>query len=142
VDTAPFSLTGIDHVVLRIVDAPRVVAFYRDVLGCIVEREQPEIGLMQLRAGRSLIDLVTVSGKLGAVGGAAPGPEARNVDHFALGVSPFHEAKIRAHLSLHRIAIVEAGSRYGAEGEGPSLYVRDPEGNVVELKGPGSLSGA
>ena len=136
--TAPFDLTGIDHIVLRVVDLGRVLRFYTDVLGCALERQQPEIGLTQLRAGRSLIDLITVDGKPGAIGGAPPGEEARNVDHFALGISPFDDVAMRAHLSLHGVQIVEAGPRYGAEGEGPSLYVRDPEGNVVELKGPGS----
>src|ERR1017187_2347358 len=77
VTTAPFDLTGIDHIVLRVVDLGRVLRFYSDVLGCAIEREQPEIGLTQLRAGRSLIDLITVDGKLGAAGGAPPGEEAR-----------------------------------------------------------------
>jgi glyoxylase I family protein len=132
----PFAMTGIDHVVLRVADLDRALGFYRDILGCEIDHVQAHLGLTQLRAGRSLIDLVTLDGVLGAKGGAGPGAEARNVDHFALGVTPFDEAAIRAHLSAHGIEVIEAGSRYGAEGDGPSVYVRDPDGNVVELKGP------
>ena len=113
-----------------------MASFYRDVLGCTDERAQPEIGLYQLRAGGSLIDLVTIDGKLGAMGGAAPGREGRNVDHFAIAIAPFDEPAIRAHLAHHAVAIEQAGPRYGAEGEGPSIYIADPEGNIVELKGP------
>ena len=135
-DTPPFTLRAIDHVVLRVVDLDRMARFYQDVLGCTEERTQAEIGLYQLRAGASLIDLVTVDGKLGAMGGAAPGTEGRNLDHFAIAITPFDEPAIRAHLARHDIAIEQAWPRYGAEGEGPSIYIRDPEGNIVELKGP------
>ncbi|HEY3635092.1 MAG TPA: VOC family protein [Caldimonas sp.] len=130
------SVCAIDHLVLRVVDLERMLAFYRDVLGCPVERRQDEIGLVQLRAGRSLIDLVPVDGALGKSGGAAPGPEGRNLDHFCLRVEPFDEAAIRATLHAHDIDAGPLATRYGAEGEGPSLYLHDPEGNVVELKGP------
>jgi glyoxylase I family protein len=130
--------SGLDHIVLRVVDLPRVLAFYRDVLGCAVDKEQPELGLTQLRAGHSLIDLVAIDGRLGRAGGAAPGVEGRNLDHFALGVQSFDEPWLRAHLASHGIEVVESGVRYGAEGYGPSLYIRDPEGNVVELKGAGN----
>lgn len=132
----PFVMRGIDHIVLRVADLPRMLAFYRDVLGCTDEREQAAIGLYQLRAGASLIDLVTIDGKLGARGGAAPGAGGRNLDHFAIAIQPFDDAALRAHLAAHGVEIVEEGPRYGAEGEGPSIYVRDPEGNVIELKGP------
>lgn len=139
--TQPFAMRGIDHIVLRIADLPRMLAFYHDVLGCADEREQAEIGLYQLRAGASLIDLVTIDGKLGSRGGAAPGAEGRNLDHFALAIHPFDEAALHAHLAKHGVDILEEGPRYGAEGEGPSIYIRDPEGNVIELKGPGPHQG-
>lgn len=132
----PFTLGAIDHVVLRVTDLDRMRAFYRDVIGCTDEREQAAIGLFQLRAGASLIDLITIDGKLGAIGGAAPGAEGRNVDHFAITVTPFDDTAIRAHLDRHGVAVEQAGPRYGAEGEGPSIYISDPEGNIVELKGP------
>ena len=126
----------IDHLVLRVVDLERMLRFYCEALGCTVERRQEALGLVQLRAGRSLLDLVPVAGKLGAAGGAAPGREGRNLDHFCFRVEPFDEAAIRRQLQAHGIEAGPVESRYGAEGTGPSLYVTDPEGNVVELKGP------
>lgn len=129
-------LQGLDHLVLRVVDLDAMMHFYVDVLGCTVERRQDEIGLVQLRAGRSLIDLVPVDGKLGRLGGAAPGAEGRNLDHFCLRVEPFEAEALLAHLAAHGVQAGGVESRYGAEGEGPSVYLSDPEGNVVELKGP------
>jgi glyoxylase I family protein len=133
----PFSLRQIDHVVLRVKDLEKSLRFYLGVLGCRMEKRQDEIGLIQVRAGLSLIDLVPVDGVLGMKGGAAPGETGRNVDHFALQVMPFDAQAIKRHLSCHGIAVTEEGRRYGAEGDGPSIYVADPDGNTVELKGPG-----
>ena len=129
-------VSEIDHVVLRDSDVDAMLAFYGGVLGCPVERRQDDIGLIQLRAGRSLIDLVPVDGTLGRAGGAAPGKEGRNLDHFCLRVDPFDEAAIRAELAAHGIEGGAVESRYGAQGTGPSIYITDPEGKVVELKGP------
>lgn len=129
------TIREIDHLVLRIVDLDRMLEFYCGVLGCSIERRQDEIGLVQLRAGRSLIDLVPVDGRLGAMGGAAPGAEGRNLDHLCLRLEPFDGDAIRRHLSDHGVEAGEIASRYGAEGEGPSIHVADPEGNTVELKG-------
>jgi catechol 2,3-dioxygenase-like lactoylglutathione lyase family enzyme len=129
-------IQGIDHIVLRVADLDRMLAFYRDVLGCHVERRKDDIGLIQLRAGSAMIDLVPVDSELGRQGGVAPGAEGRNLDHFCLGVEPFDADAIRAHLSDHSIVAGPVKSRYGAKGLGPSIYIEDPEGNVVELKGP------
>jgi glyoxylase I family protein len=134
----PFRPREIDHIVLRARDGEALERFYREVLGCTAERRQDEIGLIQLRAGRSLIDIVPVDGKLGRMGGSAPGAEGHNLDHLCLRVEPFDLDAIRAHLAAHGVAVGEVGSRYGAEGEGISVYLRDPEGNTVELKGPPS----
>ena len=128
-------IRDIDHLVLRVVDVDAMLAFYCDVLGCSIERRRDELGLVQLRAGRAMIDLVPIDGKLGRAGGAAPGREGRNLDHFCLRIDPFDEPAVRRHLEAAGIAAGEAVPRYGAEGEGPSIYVTDPEGNVVELKG-------
>jgi glyoxylase I family protein len=127
---------GLDHVVLRVSDLERALHFYRDALGCAEERAVEELGLHQLRAGNALIDLVPVDSPLGRSGGPAPGAGGRNVDHVALQLSAFDEAAIRAQLEAHGIEVGEVAERYGAEGMGPSMYVRDPDGNVVELKGP------
>ncbi|HEX6019394.1 MAG TPA: VOC family protein [Burkholderiaceae bacterium] len=129
-------IRDIDHLVLRVVDLAAMERFYCDALGCSVEKRQPAIGLVQLRAGRSLLDLVPVDGPLGRAGGAPPGREGRNLDHFCFRVEPFDEAAIRAQLRRFEVDAGPAQSRYGAEGEGPSIYVTDPEGNTVELKGP------
>jgi glyoxylase I family protein len=129
-------IADIDHVVLRVIDSDAMQRFYCDVLGCREERRQDEIGLVQLRAGRSLIDLVAVDGKLGRHGGAAPGAQGHNMDHLCLRVEDYDEAAILAHLKSHGVRIGELGSRYGAQGEGPSIYLYDPQGNMVELKGP------
>jgi glyoxylase I family protein len=130
-----FRPVAIDHLVLRVSDLERMLRFYCDALGCVVEKRQDAIGLVQLRAGSALIDLVPVHGVLGRAGGAAPGVEGRNLDHFCLQVTPFEPAAIRAHLTALGHAAGDVEPRYGAQGEGPSLYVADPEGNVVEIKG-------
>ena len=127
---------GLDHVVLRVADVPRALAFYVGVLGCREERRLDALGLIQLRAGTALIDLLDLSGPLGRAGGAGPGESGRNVDHFCLRIEPFDEPALRAHLTAHGVEPGDVGQRYGAEGSGPSMYVRDPDGNGVELKGP------
>lgn len=132
----PFQLQQLDHIVLRVVDVDAMQRFYCDVLGCREERRQDEIGLIQLRAGASLIDLVRMDGKLGRIGGAAPGAQGHNMDHLCLSVEGYDEAAILGHLKAHGVRIGELGSRYGAQGEGPSIYLYDPQGNMVELKGP------
>jgi len=129
-------LREIDHLVLRVADLERMLAFYCGLLGCTVERRIEALGLVQLRAGRSILDLVPVDSELGRAGGAPPGREGRNLDHFCFRVEPFDEAQIRRDLAAHGIQAGPAEPRYGAEGTGPSIYVTDPEGNVVELKGP------
>lgn len=123
-----FEILGLDHVVLRVADMDRMLRFYREVLGCDEERRVDAIGLVQLRAGRSLIDLIQEK-----VGRSQPG---RNMDHFALRIEPFDEGVLRADLEGHGVPVGAVESRYGADGQGPSLYIEDPEGNTVELKGP------
>ena len=129
------NIAAIDHVVLRVRDLDRMVRFYVDVLGAKLEKEQDDIGLYQLRAGTSLIDLIPIDSKLGRMGGAAPAAEGRNLDHVAFRVLPWDGEAILAHLRRHGIE-GEIKSRYGAEGDGPSIYLTDPEGNGLELKGP------
>lgn len=130
------NIKHIDHLVLRVRKIDTMINFYTKVLGCSLEKTQKDIGLYQLRAGDALIDLVPVDGELGRMGGAAPGKEGRNLDHVCFRIEPFDEHLIRALLKSHGIDAGELKSRYGAEGMGPSIYIEDPEGNVVELKGP------
>jgi catechol 2,3-dioxygenase-like lactoylglutathione lyase family enzyme len=131
-----FQIKGIDHVVIRARDLGPMLEFYIDVLGCALERQNEEIGLYQLRAGASLIDLVPVDGVLGRAGGAGPGAEGRNVDHVCLRVEPFDGDGLIEWLESRGASPGKVESRYGADGPGPSLYLADPEGNVIELKGP------
>jgi glyoxylase I family protein len=130
-------IQGLDHVVLRVSDLTASIRFYCEVLGCSEERRLDALGLVQLRAGACLIDLVDIASPLGEVGGRAPGAEARNMDHFAVALEVFDEAAIRSQLEAHDIEPGDVSERYGASGNGPSMYIRDPDGNVVELKGKG-----
>jgi catechol 2,3-dioxygenase-like lactoylglutathione lyase family enzyme len=125
-------ISGLDHIVLRVGDLDRAIRFYETVLNCHVERRLEQPKLVQLRAGASLIDLVPASVSPGAAADAA----GRNMDHFAVRVDGFDAAALAAHLRQHGIEVAEVKERYGAEGYGPSLYISDPEGNTVELKGP------
>lgn len=131
-----FSLLGLDHLVLRVANLDRTLAFYCDMLGCAVEKRRDDIGLVQLRAGASLIDLVPVDGRIGREGGPPAGEQGRNLHHFCLRIDPFDEAQIRTRLAAHGCTAGPVEQRYGAEGVGPSVYLVDPDGNVVELKGP------
>jgi catechol 2,3-dioxygenase-like lactoylglutathione lyase family enzyme len=130
------SIREIDHIVLRVRDLDRMLDFYCGVLGCTIERRRDDIGLIQLRAGRSLVDLVAVNSVLGRAGGAAPGDEGLNLDHLCFRLETFDENELVEHLGSHGVEVGSVSSRYGAEGPGPSMYIDDPEGNTVELKGP------
>ncbi|WP_448142930.1 VOC family protein [Stenotrophomonas bentonitica] len=138
----PFQIQRIDHLVLRVQDLQRAVAFYRDVLGCTVARERPTLGMVHLHAGSSMIDLISVEGALGSRGGPAAGAQGRNLEHLCLRIEPFDEAALREHLKMHGVVVDgQVSSNLGAEGDGLSLYLRDPDGNGVELKGPASPCG-
>lgn len=139
---APPALGGLDHVVLRARDAGALQDFYQRVLGCREERRVDALGLVQLRAGDALIDIVAADSELGRRAGGPPDPDRRNVDHFCLRVEPFDEAAIRAWLAHCGVEAEPTARRYGARGFGPSIYLRDPEGNVVELKGLDGEAGA
>ncbi len=118
--------------VLRARDPQQLVAFYRDVLGCPVERVQPDIGLTQLRAGHCLIDVVpqrALAGAPSVAGGTEP-----NLDHMCLLLTPFDPEQLRTYLQAGGVRVGELAVRYGAVGQGLSLYLQDPEGNGIELK--------
>ena len=100
--------------------------FYVDVLGCAVERRLEAIGLVQLRCGRSLLDLLP---------DATSGPRTPNVDHVCLGIDAADVDALRGYLEAHGVEVVGGPAWvYGARGTGTSLYVRDPERNLIELK--------
>ena len=126
---------GLDHLVLRVKDPAAMERFYVEVLGLAVERRSDTIGLVQLRAGAQLVDLVAVDGMLGRQGGAGPGVGGRNLDHFCLNVEDFDLDRVIAHLESCGVTVGESGRRYGAAGFGASVYLTDPEGNGLELRG-------
>ncbi len=128
-----FEIKGIDHIVLRVADIQRSDRFYTAVLGCTKERELNELGLHQYRAGRQLIDLVVVGTTLG---GEEPVTPRGNMDHLCLTIDPFDAVSLTAYLQQHQIEPSTVGVRYGATGYGESLYIKDPDGHTIELKGP------
>jgi catechol 2,3-dioxygenase-like lactoylglutathione lyase family enzyme len=119
------TIRGIDHVVLRVRDIERMRKFYCDVLGAAHVAYRPELGMSHLRIGAAMIDLVK-----------GEGPTGCNMDHFCLRVEPFDEEKILSYLRSNGVAVGDVRKRFGAEGNGISIYLADPEGNTVELKGP------
>lgn len=128
-------VVGIDHIVLRTTKLNEMLIFYCEILGCKVERESSyEIGITQLRAGSALIDLVRVDSKIGKLGGGPPSKTENNVDHFCLQLEMISEKDIKRHLESHYVSVGEFADRYGAQGTGRSVYIKDPEGNTVELR--------
>jgi glyoxylase I family protein len=123
----PLRVAELDHVVLRCRDQPKMLEFYTRVLGLLEERRLDQIGLIQLRAGASMLDLVPAT--------EPRLDSARNVDHFCLGIEAHDLDQVIGYLRENSIEVMgEAAMRYGARGMGQSIYIRDPEGNVVELK--------
>jgi catechol 2,3-dioxygenase-like lactoylglutathione lyase family enzyme len=129
--TLPTRVKGLDHVVLRVADMARAIKFYGDVLGLFEERRLPDNSLVMLRAGHSMLDLQDA-----AKGGPVPAPDSGNMDHLCLRVEPFDETQIKRHLDAHGVKYGPTVMRYGADGNGPSIYIEDLDGNQVELKGP------
>jgi glyoxylase I family protein len=123
----PLEVAELDHIVLRCRDKQRTLDFYTRVLGLAVERRLDQLGLVQLRAGRSMIDLVPAT--------AARSEEGLNVDHFCIGIQTGDLGQAAAYLRENGVEVMgEPVDRYGARGTGKSIYVRDPEGNTIELK--------
>jgi glyoxylase I family protein len=126
----------IDHLVIRARNLEEMISFYCHVVGCSLDKRVDELGLVHLRTGTSMIDLISVDGKLGMMGGAPPEVEGRNMDHLCLRVEDFSVESIIAHLESHNVEASEVYNNYGAEGYGASIYIKDPEGNTIEFKGP------
>jgi catechol 2,3-dioxygenase-like lactoylglutathione lyase family enzyme len=135
-----FRILQLDHIVLRVNNLQLMLDFYQQVLGCTLERQESDLGLYQLRAGQSLIDLVPVNQPLGQQGGKAPELQGHNMDHLCLRIEPFDAQALHSYLLSKGVSAGPVESRYGAEGQGPSIYIQDPEGNRIELKGPAARS--
>lgn len=127
VNLGPVKVLRLDHLVLAVSDLRRSIAFYRAVLGARIERQLQKPRIVQLRIGASLLDLVPRR---------RGGSGAPNLDHFALRVAPLDARLIRRRLARQGVEMGEIHVRYGADGYGPSVYFHDPDGNMVELKGP------
>jgi len=117
-------IAGIDHIVLNTHQIKAMLLFYCDILGCPIEKKQPDIKLTQLRAGNCLIDLIETNDKPGRI---------KNMDHFCLQVKDFDYEQISLLLKNNNITFSRYGKRYGAQGYAHSLFIEDPEGNTVEL---------
>ena len=138
----PINIRQIDHVVIRVVDLDDMIAWYENVLGCELERGPGDYRIAQLRAGGALIDLVDANGPFGKKAGAPPDHSAPTVDHVCLQVSPWNTEDIESQLRKNGVQFGEVGDRYGATGMGPSIYLKDPEGNTIELKGVSEVQSA
>ncbi|MBI3653122.1 MAG: VOC family protein [Acidobacteria bacterium] len=134
-------LKHLDHLVIRAKDLEAMIGFYCTVVGCTIDKRVAELGLAHLRAGTSMIDVIAVDGKLGLMGGAPPDKEGRNLDHLCLRVENFSVENVLAHLQACGVEASEVYQNYGAEGYGASIYIKDPEGNTIELKGPADENG-
>lgn len=125
---------GIDHIVLRTLRYQELIDFYCNVLGCKLELSKVSLGLTHLRAGNALIDIVDVNGKLGKYGGGAPDELGNNVDHFCLQIAPCAEQELQNYLKSCGVHYGEFQDRYGAQGMGRSIYIKDLVGNNLELR--------
>jgi len=124
----------LDHIVLWSGDVERSVAFYRDLLGCAVERYDEwragSVPFPSVRIAESTLIDVFPGGAAGA-GRAEP----RNLHHFCLHVECDDMAALLASLRDRGVeADDDVARRWGARGDGDSIYIRDPDGNVIELK--------
>ena len=132
--TPLFEMIGIDHVVYLVDDMPKAVKFYGEVLGCRPGYSYPKIGMEQLWCGAALIVLADVTHP--GTTRARPAQGAPNVDHLCIALGPFDEDALRRHLAAHGVTIEQEAFHGGARGMGRSFYIRDPFGNLLELKGP------
>ena len=133
----PFEVSHLDHLVLRTTRLQEMADFYVLLGGYVARDVRSELGMLQIQLGRSMIDLIDVDDKLGAAGGSAPQDQGRNLDHFAVRIEPFDEASILSFCAQHDLSAQALPfNLYGADGLGPAVYVSDPDGNKVELKGP------
>jgi catechol 2,3-dioxygenase-like lactoylglutathione lyase family enzyme len=124
-DDPPLIVTGLDHIVLNVADVERSLSFYVDQLGLqpvrVEEWRRQQVPFPSARVDAStIIDLLRTP------------RTGENANHFCLVVDPTDFDSIKA---SGRFEVVDGpGRRYGAQGDGTSLYVRDPDDNVVELR--------
>ena len=123
-----FTPLGLDHVVFRVRDQQASRRFFEDVLGCRLEHFNERISLMQPRFGDCMIDLLPATPD-------APATVAGGVDHVCLSIRCDDLPKLADDLRRRGVALEgEVVQRRGAHGTGPSIYLRDPDGHLIELK--------
>ncbi|MEM8540999.1 MAG: VOC family protein, partial [Pseudomonadota bacterium] len=131
----PFSLVGIDHVVFLVDHMPKALKFYEEVLGARIGYSYPTLGMEQVWCGAALIVLWDTTHE-GAKSAVPPVSGGRNVDHICIATTIFDHDEMRDHLKQHNVEIEREAMHGGARGMGHSVYIRDPFGNKLELKGP------
>jgi catechol 2,3-dioxygenase-like lactoylglutathione lyase family enzyme len=125
---------GLDHIVLNVAEVRRSVAFYRDVLGLVIERldewQAGTIGFPSVRvSANTIIDLVEIGAE------AARERGTPNLNHFCLVVADETLEPIAAHLAGHGVTVYTGPARrWGARGNGVSIYFRDPDDNEIEVR--------
>jgi glyoxylase I family protein len=123
-----FEVLELDHVVLRVRDQAASQRFYIDILGLRLDHVNEGARLVQLRAGRHLIDLLPLAP------GETASPSAR-MDHVCLSAHCEDLAALAAWLRRQGVTVEgDVVQRRGAFGDGASLYIRDPDGYRIELK--------
>ena len=127
-------ITEMDHIVLRCEDVERSLSFYTDVLGLKAERlEQWRAGEVRFPSARLNAD--TIIDFFGSDQGPISRDGARNQDHFCMVIEPTDMDELKAKFEALGVEIQAGpGKRWGSHGDGISLYIYDPEDNVVELR--------
>ncbi|WP_240809426.1 VOC family protein [Microbispora catharanthi] len=123
--TTNMRVKGFDHLVLTVEDVERSLAFYCDVLGL-----EP-VRVDEWRAGKAPFPSVRVSADtiIDLLRGDRGEP---NVDHFCLVVEPLDWQEV---IDSGALTVIDGpGPRFGARGVATSVYLKDPDGNVIELR--------
>jgi glyoxylase I family protein len=137
----PLQLRGVDHVALRVRSLDRSIAFYCSVLRCEVAARNEDAGIVHLRAGAQMIDLIWLEGRMGKSGGAEPRVEARNMHHICLAYEPHDSDALFAYLDAQKIEhSAKPQDNLGAGGQGTSVYLADPDENLIEVKFYGAIA--
>lgn len=134
----PFNVVGLDHVVILVTDMQKALDFYQGILGLPHGYAFPDIAMEQLWVGTELLVLIDISTPKGA-GAIPPVSGGRNMDHFCISLVPYDKDALRAYLVDQGVEIVNEAFHSGARGMGEAIYVLDPFGNKVELKGPPTI---
>jgi catechol-2,3-dioxygenase len=120
----------LDHLVLKLRNEAAMIAFYTDILGLEAER------LEDYRNGQALFPSIRINPTtlIDLFPTTLEAPVTPNLDHFCLTLDGASWEQVRQRLIEHDVEIDGPHTRWGALGDGQSIYVTDPDGNGVELK--------